>query len=115
MDQFTQSYIEHALWSSADDDDEPLDQSDAELSPEAIKAMVDDCADFQSANAADLATFEELTGYNGGGDFWLTRCGHGAGYWDRGAGEVGDRLTKAAKAFGTVDLYIGDDNLIYQS
>lgn len=48
-------------------------------------------------------------------DFWLTRCGHGCGFWDGDYGELGDRLTTAAKAFGEVDLYVGDDGLIYQS
>ena len=48
-----------------------------------------------------------------GHDFWLTRNGHGAGFWDRGLGEVGDRLSNACKAFGSYDLYIGDDGKIY--
>ena len=35
-----------------------------------------------------------------GPDFWLTREGHGTGFWDRGAGDAGDLLSRAAKAFG---------------
>lgn len=49
-------------------------------------------------------------------DFWLTRNGHGAGFWDRtelDADELGDRLTVLAKEFGAVDLYQGDDRLLY--
>lgn len=37
-----------------------------------------------------------------GHDFILTRNGHGAGFWDRGYGAAGDRLTSAAKAYGEV-------------
>ena len=48
-----------------------------------------------------------------GHDFWLTRNGHGAGYWDRGLGEVGDALTTAAEVYGSCDLYVGDDGKIY--
>lgn len=48
-----------------------------------------------------------------GHDFWLTRCGHGAGFWDRGLGDIGCKLTEAASVYGSVDLYIGDDGLIY--
>ena len=47
-----------------------------------------------------------------GHDFWLTRNGHGAGFWDRGLGELGDRLTGLAKPYGTVDLYITDDGKV---
>jgi hypothetical protein len=69
-----------------------------------------DCADFQAANAEDLT---EIDSAQAGHDFWLTRNRHGAGFWDRGYGAVGDRLTAAAHAYGSVDLYAGDDNLIY--
>ena len=51
-------------------------------------------------------------------DFWLTRNGHGAGFWDRGLGEVGDQLTKKCDwqgKFGERNLYIGDDGKIYHS
>ena len=48
-----------------------------------------------------------------GHDFWLTRNGHGTGYWDRDMGSVGARLTEAAKSFGEVYLYLGDDELVY--
>lgn len=51
--------------------------------------------------------------YVAGIDFWLTRNGHGAGFWDRGLGDVGTRLTCAAHNYGSVDLYAGDDGLIY--
>lgn len=37
-----------------------------------------------------------------GHDFILTRNGHGAGFWDRGHGEAGNRLSEAAKAYGEV-------------
>lgn len=50
--------------------------------------------------------FDDSQGYPeeyAGHDFWLTRCGHGCGYWDRGLGELGDRLTEAAKGYGSPD------------
>jgi hypothetical protein len=45
---------------------------------------------------------------------WLTRNGHGTGFWDRGLGERGDALTKSAESFGDAVLYVGDDGRIYQ-
>ena len=48
-----------------------------------------------------------------GHDFILTRNGHGTGFWDRGLGEIGDRLTKWAKTFGSIEsLYIDTQNCI---
>jgi len=49
-------------------------------------------------------------------DVWLTRNGHGAGFWDRGALDargLGDALSDHAKTFGTSDVYIGDDMRIH--
>lgn len=49
-----------------------------------------------------------------GHDFWLTRNGHGAGFWDGDyPDDLGRDLTKAAKVYGSCELYIGDDGLIY--
>lgn len=43
-----------------------------------------------------------------GHDFWLSRNGHGTGFWDRKELEtngIGDDLHKLAKKFGSVSLY----------
>lgn len=74
--------------------------------------------DFISAQKVLLNAACDRANYDiehAGHDFWLNRCGHGAGFWDRGLGELGDRLSDAAKVYGNVDLYIGDDGLVYQS
>lgn len=46
-------------------------------------------------------------------DFWLTRNRHGTGFWDRGLGRVGDKLTELAHTCGSRGVYVGDDNLVY--
>lgn len=107
---FTDAYIQCALWSSTDGEDNSLDGRGNELAPETRAMMVADCAKFQAEN--------DLTGYpdtNAGHDFWLTRNGHGSGFWenDFGTPEQCKKLTEASKAFGTHDLYIGDDGMIY--
>ena len=107
---FTEAYVEAALWSSTDDKGEPLD-SGYDLSKEAHDKMHADCAAFYAANSEHIED-DEL----GGHDFWLTRCGHGSGFWDGDWPEPqATILDTAAKAFGNVDLYIGDDGLIYLS
>lgn len=122
VDKFLQAYAVCALWSSIDDEGEPLDAvfSADDIAPETLASMREDCADFIKSNAADLKEYAKRMG-NGewrvenraGHDFWLTRNGHGAGFWDRGLGALGERLTKAAKVYSGVDLYAGDDGQIY--
>jgi hypothetical protein len=118
IDRFTLGYIEAALWSTNDESDpntggDPLDQNygPADLAPETLRTMIADCQAFQDANRADLdqARSSEYNGH----DFWLTRNRHGCGFWDRGLGAVGDRLTAAAHAFGEVWLYVHEGR-IYQ-
>jgi len=118
LDAFTTAYLECALWSSTDESNEqggePLDDNYGldDISLEALQSAIDDCRSFQESNADDLAE-SELSDEQAGHDFWLTRNGHGAGFWDRGLGEVGDRLSKASKPYGSVDLYVGDDGQIH--
>lgn len=120
MDIFTMSYITAALWSSTDADGQPLDRNYCvdDIDPETVEKMKDDCQMFQMffSRLIDEAK-EKKPGYDddhAGHDFWLTRNRHGVGFWDRGLGEVGEKLTKAAHVFGEVDLYIGDDFKVYQ-
>lgn len=44
-----------------------------------------------------------------GRDFALTRNGHGAGFWDRGLGEIGDLLSDESRAYGSHSVYISVD------
>lgn len=116
LDAFTAAYLECALWSTNDDSDErggnPLDDNYTvnDIAPEALEEAIADCKAFQADHAADIDGNEEQAGH----DFWLTRNGHGAGFWDGDwPREVGERLTEASKVYGGVDLYVGDDGLIY--
>jgi len=88
LDAFTRGYITAALWSSVDiDTDEPLDANHdiEDISRDALKTMIGDCLRFQAENASKLTgctyTGCPLLEY-AGHDFWLTRNGHGAGFWD---------------------------------
>jgi hypothetical protein len=85
LDRFTLAYLACALWSSSDDDGNPMDangRSWREMATETLWQAVADCKDFQAANADDLALFYGEYGHDleqAGHDFWLTRNGHGAG------------------------------------
>ena len=119
---FIGAYAAAALWSSTGDDGSPLDDTHGpdDISPTCLASMRETCTDFIAGNAADLSGYadrmkntEWSPSARAGHDFWLTRNGHGAGFWDRGLGALGDRLTAAAEVYSSVDLYVGDDGLVY--
>ena len=118
MDEFTEHYLICALWSSNDESTpsggDPLDDNYGieDLAPETLKQAEADCKAFQEANAVDLAKVGNVE--QNGHDFWLTRNGHGCGFWCRGYDkEVAKRLTDASHTCGEVSLYVGDDGKIY--
>lgn len=113
VDTFTKAYIECALWASTDDAGEPLDglYGIDDMSQECIDALVADCRDFQSTFAGLLALAGDEA--QNGHDFWLTRNRHGAGFWDLGYGDVGQKLTEMAHPYGECNLYVGDDGKIH--
>jgi hypothetical protein len=91
----------------------------ADLAEETWTKFEDECREFQESFADDLAEACDngrINGYDmerAGTDFWLTRNHHGAGFWDRGLGDVGDKLTANSHPYGETDLYVGDDGKLY--
>jgi hypothetical protein len=110
IDQVVEAYIECALWNSVDGDFESLEGR--ELSEETKLKMREDCRAFIE-KAESLLIESGLDDGQIGHDFWLTRNRQGAGFWDRGLGETGRKLTEKAREFHEVDLYVGDDGLVY--
>lgn len=119
FEEFVHGYITCAIWSSTDNEDMPLDRNyDADdIHPDSIKKMMEDCRDFYRANITLLGEYVNHPANrqydHAGHDFWLNRNRHGAGFWDRGMGLLGERLSQAAKVYGSSDLYVGDDNKIH--
>lgn len=129
LDSFTQGYIEAMFFTctgTGDDAEGDLEHATvAELAPSALQRIIADCQAFRDSlpkdghgrTWLDLAFDYAPAGYDeqrAGNDYWYSRNGHGTGYWDRGLGEIGDKL-HAAAGFSQVDLYRGDDGLIYLS
>ena len=121
LDPFAQGYVEALFWLA---DEELNDPNPSQLSPSARARIVATCARFIASlskdslgrTALDLACDYAPANYTAkraGVDFWLTRNGHGAGFWDRGLGPVGDELARAANRFGDCSLYVGDDGKLH--
>lgn len=118
------AYIEAALWSSyyADEEGDLVHFSDSEyhLSDEARETMTAHCQEwFDLCEVKGLPPVPEYScpqysdDVKSGHDLWLTRNGHGVGYWDRGLGELGNQLSDLARSMGECNLYLGDDQQIY--
>jgi hypothetical protein len=135
FESFFTQYLETALWSSNDESDEsggePLDANYdvRDFTKAAIATARKECKAFFNANYDDMvkaskyaarSKYLKETGIDSdnaedladidfgthGFDFWLTRNRHGAGFWDRGYGQVGDKLSEAAKSFGESYIYV---------
>jgi hypothetical protein len=105
LTEFQLAYVVAMLWSTNDESDEqggdPLDANYdyGDLSPEALETVIKDCETFQTL-AKPWLTFAGDDSQNGH-DLWLTRNGHGCGFWDRGYSKpVSDKLSEIAESMG---------------
>lgn len=114
IEKILHHYAVCALWSSSDENGEPLDAAYdvSDISEETLEEMREDIIDFLSDNYDILVQSgqsEEQIGH----DFWLTRNRHGAGFWDRGLGEIGNQLTEASRVYGSCGMYVGSGGKLY--
>ena len=111
-------YLGTALWSSGDSGSDtaaeiPLDLNYTvhDIHPNALASMI-----------ADWRHFKDTSGYNmdqsdDAHHFWLSRNGHGTGFFDAEdwSPEQRQELQQKAKQHGEYDLYVGDDGMIHGS
>lgn len=124
LDAFTKGYIAAALWAEIDGDGTAFDDnySVEDIDQKSMRQIVVDCLKFQAENKAMLdrayteypqnaeASPEEMAGH----DFWLTRRGHGCGFWDGDLSEpTGWALTEAAKSYGDVVVETDGDKVYF--
>lgn len=122
-------YLDAALWSSTDsrypegeeldgDDyhDEPFDRwaGIVDCSDRLIVHSLTDCESVMTQVGGAFDRYCDRIGSCGDGstpaerfghDLWLTRNGHGAGFWDRGLDSLGGYLSDVASSMGGVDIY----------
>lgn len=116
IDGILNAYLVCALWASIDDNDESL----------AINYSIDDfSANFLNSAIIDIRHFLSLIKVNNltesleqwddeqiGHDLFLTRNGHGAGFWDRDFKD-GDKITELIandRILNEINLYITVDD-----
>ena len=106
--EFINGYIECMLWSTTDDEGNYLNVSfgTSDISSDCLSKINSDCKSFIEAAGPLLNALDPSSA---GHDFWLTRNGHGTGFWDRNMGETGEKLSLLASSFGEFYVYIEDN------
>lgn len=113
-DDFLAAYIEAALSSTNEENEEPFDRfySADNLHPDALAAVTEDCRLFLEQNSHlinDETCLEERDPFSQAGhDFWMTRHHDGVGFWetDDWRETEGQLLTEAAQKFRETHLFI---------
>lgn len=125
LNPFTQGYLEAMFFTEFHCDNPELENMGYEdLAADTITKAIEDCAGFDMLHTRELnacyqqnmTNGERYTPTQAGHDFWLTRNGHGAGFWDRGLGEPARILSDACgwkTRWPSLDVYKGDDNKVY--
>lgn len=104
--EIAKQYLETALWESGN----TVDAYSVEY--ESRFRAASDALDFLSlVSSPDLRILAEMENTDIGHDLWLNRTGAGEGFWSRGLGAVGDRLSDTAHSMEETYLEIGDDGV----
>ncbi len=124
IDAALEPYLECVLWSELDRKGEPLNRryTRETFSSEAIESAIADLEKFfalagNAVEAAQMAGELQETRLFQPSHIWLTRNGHGTGFWDVQdmPHPLREALAIAAKKLGECNVYEGDDGLLYFS
>lgn len=116
IDTIVDHYLIAALWSSLNNETEnhfdedgfdisDIDDNSLEDAKKAVRAFL---------LLAPKKTVEKMDLEQIGHDLWLTRNGHGAGFWDRGLGKLGNQLTEISEKFGNRYVFEMDGKIIIE-
>ncbi len=140
INKIIDSYLETALWTEEErmeeeesmEHDELYGSEDEDEDGEedgSLRSMIEQ-TDFSIINISDdskikaytdIKKFLNIVGDTAnimdeselGHDLWLTRNGHGAGFWDRGYSEEDVKiLVSASEILGEISFELGDDGII---
>lgn len=108
-------YLECAAWADMPEENERTRQCVLDFAPCAEEIALADCMRFVGINWKIIKDCDPMQVAH---DFWLTRNGHGAGFWDRseiyGGEENADKLTESAHSFGECDVFEHNGKLIIE-
>ena len=118
LDSFARQYIDTMLWAETHNygdgsDDRSFADHEygvSDLAPIALARVLNECTRFRIAAQGIEGSDSDQAAH----DLWLTRQGHGAGFWDGDWPEpAATRLSDIAHGMGEVWPSVGGDGLIY--
>ena len=113
-EQILAGYLEAIIFTERDEMDSALEGEFADEVKDQAKKDITIFTEKAEKAGVELTQYDTETI---GHDLWLTRNGHGSGFWDGdyegNDGQDGDTLTKIAKSLGERSGYVGDDGKIY--
>lgn len=114
LDTILNSYLEAAIWTEEEklseetEGSEDVDFNIHNFTPESRYKALEDIKEFlmDCENSDEL--IEKLGLEQVGIDLWLSRNGHGSGFFDRDY-EGADKAQKCAAKLGTITLFVNED------
>jgi hypothetical protein len=120
LSAFEKAFFTAAFWTADENAPGGVDYRDAgnaselweRLHPVNKKTLLFALHNWKAENASLLeqAGNDEQNGH----DLFLTQGGHGSGFFDRGYGETGEKLTAAAHSFGEYTCTIDDEGVFIE-
>lgn len=117
--QLIDDYLAASIWTALDDDGYNMDEYSIhdfdskarERANKDLERFVSECGDLlEKAIETGNYTIDMI-----GHDYSLSRCGHGTGFWDRGLGEIGKRLSNIAHAHGDISVFAENGTLYFDN
>ena len=129
---FTRAYIAAMFFTTTDNSDDsggdPLDDnySIEDIDSETLASIIEDCAKFVEVNSKHFEDADDEQCSDGvwtaeqsaGLDYWMTRNGHGTGFWESSRQEKygkenAQAMDEYSKKSSGIDIYVGDDGKLY--
>jgi hypothetical protein len=112
LDIATDAALECVLWSEYDESEVPLDANwdIHEFDWASRNRMEQWLTEFTSNALAEGLAIHGIDPTQFGHDFVLTANHHGAGFWDRGYGALGDRLTELTHGYN-MEVFVNDNHV----
>lgn len=119
LTEVVEGYMACAIWAENDEEAGIHDGlSLQDFTPAARRHAEQECRDFCESAKHFLERAKErgFTPAQIGHDLWLTRRGHGAGFWDRDElkeGNLGQQISALCENADCVTLELGDDGRLH--
>jgi hypothetical protein len=110
IDDILKHYLEAALWTNEGDEGFE-DKTIYDFSEESTNNAKNEIEWFVKSAGKYI---NDISDESIGHDIWLTRNGHGTGFWDRGYSDKKTTLfNHLCDILGSADAYVGDDEKVY--